>query len=348
MKFARKKFFDGFRDQVDPTVSQEQVDGLGFLLSEMEQSPFWGYVPQIAYALATVYHETAGSFQPVEEGYYLEEKHGKAFVKAFQKKLRYYPYFGRGYVQLTWKKNYQKAESVVGFDLVNHPENALKPIVAFNVMTRGMHQGWFTGKKLDDYIKGDKKDYVGARHIINGQDKAGLIAGYARSFEQILTVSTAADSATANASTSTTDSLSARDVTATPPQPPNTPDPTIEQNVAVVREEPLGFWSTLKTKIVTAFTGIGGATGLTTYAQQAQTFGLSNLFWERVFWIGMVGFIGWIVIEVIRWFFTVWQRRKRTNALVVANTSPNNSVTVIRPEEAAQFQKDGWVIIERK
>ena len=98
MKFDRKKFFEGFRNKIDDSIEQEQVTGIEFLLGEMENDPHWRDVRHIAYALATIYHETAGSMQPVEEGYYLGSK---TRVKAFQKTLRYYPYFGRGYVQLT-------------------------------------------------------------------------------------------------------------------------------------------------------------------------------------------------------------------------------------------------------
>lgn len=193
MKFNRKTFFDGFRERIDPTVSKEQVDGLEFILGRMENDPFWKHIPQIAYALATVFHETAGNFQPVEEGYYLGSARK---VKAFQNKLRYAPYFGRGYVQLTWKRNYELAGKKFNVDLVGNPELALSADVSYKVLTYGMHQGWFTGKKLDDYIKGEKKDYVNARKIINGTDKAGLIAGYAKSFEKILNSAAAAPAVT--------------------------------------------------------------------------------------------------------------------------------------------------------
>lgn len=186
MKIDRKIFFDGFRDRLDSTIEQEQVDGLEFILGRMEQDPLWKHIPQIAYALATVFHETAGSFQPVEEGYYL----GPKKAKAHQKTLRYFPFFGRGYVQLTWKKNYQRATRLFGAkysaDYVDSPDLVMREPDSYDVLTNGMHQGWFTTKKLDDYINGTKKDYVGARAIINGKDKAGLIAGYAVSFEKIL------------------------------------------------------------------------------------------------------------------------------------------------------------------
>jgi len=184
MRLDRNKFFDGFRDRLDSTIEQEQVEGLEFILGRMENDPFWKHIPQIAYALATVFHETAGSFQPVEEGYYLGAK-----AKAFQKKLRYFPWFGRGYVQLTWKRNYELAKRELDVDFIADPNAVMDPANSYRILTLGMHQGWFTGKKLDDYIKSDEKDYVEARKIINGTDKAGLIAGYARSFEKILTAS---------------------------------------------------------------------------------------------------------------------------------------------------------------
>ena len=201
MRFDRAKFFDGFRDRLDSTIEQEQVKGLEFLLSRIENDGFWKLIPQIAYALATTFHETAGSFQPVEEGYYLGKK-----AKAFQKKLRYFPFFGRGYVQLTWKSNYAKAtreirrqmpslvaqfEAVTSqrFDLVANPEQALDPLVAYACLTLGMQQGWYGPKGLSSYINAQEVDYVEARRTVNVQDKAGLIAGYARSFEKILRAS---------------------------------------------------------------------------------------------------------------------------------------------------------------
>jgi hypothetical protein len=210
MRFDRKKFFDGIKARIDSTLEQSQVDGLNFLLEHFEADPLWSDIRHIAYAFATTAHETAFSFQPVEEGYYLEEKHGKAFLLKFQKGLRYAPYFGRGYVQLTWEsakiKNYSKAtrelrkqkpslvaqfEAETGkvFDLVKNPEQAMHPLIAFAVLTLGMFQGWFTGKKLATYIHGATCDYINARRIINGTDKAGPIAQLARRFEEILRAS---------------------------------------------------------------------------------------------------------------------------------------------------------------
>jgi|GEM_PF-2180432 len=196
MNFDRKKFFDGFRSRLDSTIEQKQVDGIEALLSCFEADTL--ELPQIAYAFATVFHETAGTMQPVEEAFYLGSK-----AAAYRKKLRYYPHYGRGYVQLTWESNYKNAAKRINalhpgitvngkpFDLVEHPEQALTPLIAYLTLTLGLVEGWYSdnGKKLEDYISGDKRDYVGARHLVNKQDKAGLIAGYAASFEKTLTAS---------------------------------------------------------------------------------------------------------------------------------------------------------------
>ncbi|HYJ78204.1 MAG TPA: glycoside hydrolase family 19 protein, partial [Longimicrobiaceae bacterium] len=95
-------------------------------------------------------------------------------------------YYGRGYVQLTWKDNYAAMGQALGNRLVYEPGLALDADVAYRIMSLGMRKGSFTGKKLADYIGGDKADYVNARRIINGVDQAQRIAGYAKQLEAIL------------------------------------------------------------------------------------------------------------------------------------------------------------------
>ncbi|HYI00977.1 peptidoglycan-binding protein [Hyalangium sp.] len=131
---------------------------------------------QIAYVLATVQLETGDTFQPVKEAYYLGAK-----AEAYRKNnLRYYPYYGRGYVQLTWKENYAKYGKLLGLELVTSPDLTLRPDVSLYVLVHGMKTGSFTGKKLSDYITASSVDFRKARAIINGTNKAELIAGYAR------------------------------------------------------------------------------------------------------------------------------------------------------------------------
>lgn len=131
---------------------------------------------QCAYILATAYHETAHTMKPVRE--YGGEKYLKA--------KKYYPYVGMGYVQLTWEYNYKKASDKLGVDFLKDPKKLLLPEYAKVILVLGMKEGWFTGKKLSDYITLSKSDFKSARRMINGTDKADLIAGYANSYNSDL------------------------------------------------------------------------------------------------------------------------------------------------------------------
>lgn len=187
MRFDRKKFFDGVKDRIDPTLNQSQVDGFEFLLTSFENTARWSDARLIAYALATIWHETAYTMQPINEyggnayfnkRYGPKTKAGKALGNTEAGDgARFH---GRGYVQLTGRNNYAK----YGFE--DNPDAVLEPANAFNILTDGMFNGTFTGKGFSDYIRGNKCDYVNARRIINGVDKAGVIAGYAKSFEKAL------------------------------------------------------------------------------------------------------------------------------------------------------------------
>jgi hypothetical protein len=131
---------------------------------------------QMAYVLATAYHETAHTMKPINEcgsDKYLRSK-------------KYWPYIGRGYVQITWRENYVKAGKALGVDFVDNPQLLLKPEYAAPILIIGMQEGWFTGKKLSDYITLQKSDFRNARRIVNLMDKADLIAGYARDYDKLL------------------------------------------------------------------------------------------------------------------------------------------------------------------
>ncbi|WP_043973761.1 MULTISPECIES: chitinase [Acinetobacter] len=159
-------------------LSQSQVNGINFLISVLAEDQTITFA-QMAYILATAWHETAKTMQPVIE--YGSEK--------YLKSKQYYPYIGYGYVQLTWLANYKRMGDYLKIDLVKNPKLALQADIAARVMIVGMKKGMFTGKRLTDYINQDKKDYINARRIINGMDKAELVAGYAEIFEQALQVS---------------------------------------------------------------------------------------------------------------------------------------------------------------
>lgn len=170
-----------------PSLDQSEVDGVNAILSACGAA---GWGPRFtAYALATADRETGGTMKPIKEWggvqYFtrMYDVQGRDPVRA-RKMGNTAPgdgarYCGRGYVQLTWKANYAKAERELGHNLVSQPDLALRPDIAAKIMVRGMSEGWFTGKKLSDYITNDKCDFVNARRIINGTDHAKEIAAEA-------------------------------------------------------------------------------------------------------------------------------------------------------------------------
>jgi len=135
----------------------------------------------VAYILATVRHETAFTYAPVEE-----TGHGAGRPYGAPHPATGHAYYGRGYVQITWIGNYQTFANRLGVDLVSQPHLALDPATSYRIASLGMTQGIFTGANLARFIHDDTADYVNARKIINGLDKADVIAGYAQRFAQIL------------------------------------------------------------------------------------------------------------------------------------------------------------------
>lgn len=139
--------------------------------------------------LATSYHETAMTMQPIEE-------YGKGRGRVYGKKIKHdgqtyiFPdkiYYGRGDVQLTWYENYKRMGELLGIPLLEQPELALNPEISARIMVEGMtkgksNRGDFTGVSLENYFNSSTNDPVRARKIINGLDKASLIASYHEKF----------------------------------------------------------------------------------------------------------------------------------------------------------------------
>jgi putative chitinase len=190
-------FFDAMRTGLlGPTLSGSEVDGCNAILKAMEGSP----LAYTAYALATAYHETASTMQPIPERggpiyftrmYDVTGNRPQLALKMGNTCAGDGPkYCGRGYVQLTWKVNYAKAAKECGVDLVAYPEKAMQPDIAAKVMRRGMDEGWFTGKAFRHYLpaqgKADRAQFTNARRIINGTDKAAQIADHALKFQAAL------------------------------------------------------------------------------------------------------------------------------------------------------------------
>lgn len=181
-----------------PKISNSEYQGCKSILAacHARKHP----LAHVAYELGTAYHETAHTMQPVDElggaAYFtrLYDINGQrpALAKANGNTtpgdgVRFH---GRGFVQLTWRNNYVRAGQRLGVDLVGHPELALDIGNAARILAIGMEEGWFSGKKLADYLptegKANQAEFVKARAIVNGTDRADLVASYALQFQDAL------------------------------------------------------------------------------------------------------------------------------------------------------------------
>lgn len=89
---------------------------------------------------------------------------------------------GRGFPMLTGRKNYKWASGVSGVDLVDDPERASDPLVSAPIILTGMLTGAFTGVGLGRYVNDGKVDFVNARRVVNGLDRAETIADLAERY----------------------------------------------------------------------------------------------------------------------------------------------------------------------
>lgn len=179
-------FFDSIRPSLfNDHLTQPQVSGITTILDAWSK-----WLPTadnrfIAYSLATVFHETARTMQPVEE-----YGKGRGHSYGLPAGPWHLVYDGRGDVQLTWITNYMKATAdlkALGVlkddeDLERTPSLALRPDIAAAILIFGMTQGWFTGRKLATYFNDTTDNPLGARAIINGTDCAAMIEGYHKLF----------------------------------------------------------------------------------------------------------------------------------------------------------------------
>lgn len=183
MTVQRKYFFDSVRSSLFAgSMKQSQVDGLNTLLDFADSVGCDDR--HLAYILATTFHETAQTMQPIAE-------YGKGAGKPYGVPAGPYGqvYYGRGYVQLTWYDNYVKQDKKLGLNgqLVKNADLALQPDIAVKIIFSGMYDGDFTGVGLPKYItvsdpNNDTTDFYNARKIVNGLDQATTIQGYATKF----------------------------------------------------------------------------------------------------------------------------------------------------------------------
>lgn len=206
--FDRKHLFYLLRNApFGGKLSTMQVKAVGLILDLCEKLAL--PLPFIAYIIATAFHETGGTFNPGKESLNYSasalkskfsrerisiadaEKYGrKASQKANQSAIANliyggawglrnlgnkvfgdgWRYIGRGLVQLTGRRNYDI------YGIADNPEEAMKLEKAVSILVDGMINGRFTGKHLANYFKGGVFNPVAARAVVNGSDKASLIA----------------------------------------------------------------------------------------------------------------------------------------------------------------------------
>lgn len=194
----RKSFFDKIRQSLfGGKLSISQVKGMLAFLNEWDRQKLTDH-RWLAYMLATAYWETDKTMQPIEE-------YGRGAGRPYGSKLKMgngpnkrVPYttpdklyFGRGHTQNTWFENYEaltKAAKRQGkdWDFLNKPELLLQMEPSIWATFHAMQVGLYTGKKLSAYFNPSTEDWVNARRIINGLDKAELIANQAKLFYQAL------------------------------------------------------------------------------------------------------------------------------------------------------------------
>lgn len=199
------KFYDFLRGNamLGPKISETEFQGCDLILQQCARAR-WG-ISYTAYALATTYHETAHTMEPVLE------KGGRAYFMRMYDITGNRPrvardlgnltpgdgarYPGQGFVQLTGLRNYRKATEklrAMGYDidLVANPERAREPEIAAVILVVGMEEGWFTGRKIGDDLpatgRASLRQFILTRDVINGTDRDEMIAQYAMQWQEAL------------------------------------------------------------------------------------------------------------------------------------------------------------------
>lgn len=193
----RSIFYDEIRPLFGQRILPKQFNGMQVILFEWEQSGLTD-LRWLAYMLATTFYETAYTMQPIKEygsrEYFIRRYWDNVKIRKELGNLTpndAVDFCGKGYVQLTGRRNYAKMGNILGIDLLAEPNKAMDPEIAVKIMFEGMTTGKsfagdFTGKHLGHYLNSRTEDWKGARAIINGKDRAETIAGYGRRFHTAL------------------------------------------------------------------------------------------------------------------------------------------------------------------
>lgn len=170
------------------SLSQSAVDNINAILAFWDQAHADNPLGQLAYILATVRAEVGLKMAPVRETFANSDAQARARLahKPYAQSVppHGHAYYGRGYVQLTWHRNYERQEAKLGVPLVAEPDLALRAEVAIRVLVGGMMAGDFNGHghSLPHYVNATRQDFVEARRTVNVLDRAHEIAVYATRF----------------------------------------------------------------------------------------------------------------------------------------------------------------------
>ncbi|MBC7148197.1 MAG: hypothetical protein H5U22_02365 [Rhizobium sp.] len=202
MSFDEQRFFKSVRRALfSGRLTTAQVSGMTALIAGWRALTDIDDPRRLAYCLATAFHETGGRMQPVRETFAPSDRAAmlrleRAYVAGRLPQVRT-PYwradaegkswFGRGLVQITHRRNYERLSASIGVDLVGDPGRAMELDVAVRILVIGMRDGLFSGVKLADAFGRDTADWIGARRIVNGRDRAALVAGYGQAFLAAIT-----------------------------------------------------------------------------------------------------------------------------------------------------------------
>jgi len=179
MRIDRPTLFENLRALHRGRLSRKQVESYEAILDAAEADGI-ADPRHLAYILATTRGEVGSAMQPVPE---VGRGKGRAYGKPAPNRQTYY---GRGFVQLTWQRNYRAMGDLLGVDLVSRPDLALDHKIAAQIIVKGMKRGMFTGKALSTYISGERCDFFNARRIINGTDRAQEFAASAQTYLMVI------------------------------------------------------------------------------------------------------------------------------------------------------------------
>lgn len=329
MQIDRKHFFDETRKLLKTQklqLTQAHVDALEFLLSQFEKNENWRDQRHIAYALATTAHETAWTFEPIIErgakSYFNKYEPGTKIGKDLgnTQKGDGYTFRGRGYVQLTGRKNYER------YGIENAPDMALDPYRAFDIMTDGMFNGRYTGKSFANYINASKTDYVNARRIINGTDKAKHIADIAIAFKRALkTVKPSIDKPATVEPVVEALAAETPDVSVTVTNEP----PSDIKPAEVTSPEPyqgVGFWAVIKKDLAVATGGNLSFATLQEYAQQASGWPewLVGIITKLAVGV-LIATFGYFVFRVVHYGVDTWKKSQKAKTEAQAASDPTKA-----------------------